>query len=206
MGRAIESDRPLHLSLGGAGIGGENTMSALAGAELAYHVIWQAAIGDDSPIMTVSDPTSLPLAQDTLRRAYEARNLKARYQPFKAQWYPAGSRSLAFAAAITALMGDENMSSNILAGSYGPELALIMAASQRRDTPAIAVSNQLTGQAIAWAMSETPLIGEEVFVAPSYLDKDGQRTSTAVIMDVLRWLLILAMLGGVVATIAGNGG
>ena len=44
VGRAIEADRPVHISLGSAGIGGSNTLVALAGAEMAFQVTWQATI------------------------------------------------------------------------------------------------------------------------------------------------------------------
>jgi hypothetical protein len=93
-----------------------------------------------------------------------------------------------------------------MTGSYGPELALILTASKRQQAPSIAVSNQLSGQAVAVAMADYPLIGEEIFVSTPYLDKEGRRAAEAVVMDALRWLLILAMLGGLVATIANNGG
>ena len=206
IGRAIEADRPLHLSLGSAGIGGANTLLALAGAEMAYQISLQAAIGDQSPIVTTSEASTLPLAQTTLRDAYRTRNLANRYRFTSARWYPSGSRSLAFAAAITAMMSDDRVAGNVMTGSYGPELALILTASQRHRAPSIAVSNQLSGQAVAMAMADYPLIGEEIFVSTPYLDKEGARSSEAVVMDVLRWLLILAMLAGFVATIANNGG
>lgn len=206
VGRSVEADRPLHLSLGSAGIGGEQTLLALAGAEMAYQISLQAAIGDQSPIVTVSEASALPLAQTTLREAYRTRNLINRYHFSSARWYPTGSRSLAFAAAITAMMADDKVAGNVMTGSYGPELALILTASKRRQTPSIAVSNQLSGQAVAVAMADYPLIGEEIFVSTPYLDKEGRRAAEAVVMDALRWLLILAMLGGLAATIANNGG
>jgi hypothetical protein len=103
------------------------------------------------------------------------------------------------------MMNNERASSNIMAGSFGSELALIMAAGQRRDTPVYAVSDQLTGQAVAYAMADAPLLGEEIFVATPYLDDNIARASEAVVMDILRWLLILAMLAGVAATIANKG-
>lgn len=206
VGRSIEADRPLHISLGSAGIGGANTLLALAGAEMAYQIALQTAIGDQSPIVTTSEGSALPLAQTALRDAYRTRNLPNRYRFSSARWYPSGSRSLAFAAAITAMMADDKVAGNVLTGSYGAELALILANSTRRSTPSIAVSNQLSGQAVAVALADHPLIGEEIFVSTPYLDNQGARAAGAVVMDVLRWLLILAMLGGLAATIANNGG
>jgi len=201
-GLAIESNRPLHISFGSVGIGGGSTLLALASADLAYHLSQRAAIGDVSPLISVADTSALPLGQDTLRRAYEARGLANRYRANNVRWYPAGGRSLAFAAAITGLMSTENVSSNVLVGRYGPELALMMDASNRRGLPTIAVSDQLEGQAIAYALTDTPLIGEEIFAAPAYLNDDGKQISESVAVDILRYGVILVMLVGLILELA----
>jgi hypothetical protein len=197
IGQGIESNRPLHLSLGSAGIGGQNTAVALAGAEMFYHLAEKAAIGDASPIVTLTDASALPLGQDTLRRAYQAHGLGERFKYRNVRWYPSGSRSLAFAAALTAMMGDDDVSANVLAGSFGPELALIMEAAQRHNLPTIAVSDQLEGQAVGYAMSDYILIGEEMFIAGAYLSDSPGKIAEAVTLDILRWVVIVGILYGV---------
>jgi len=206
VGRSIESSRPLHISLGSAGIGGESTLLAIASAELAYQVVQQAAIGDAPPILTLTSASAFPLGQDTLRRAYQSRGLVERYSASEVRWYPAGTRSLAFAAAITALQGDDEISANIFAGSYGAELALMLDSAARRKQPTIAVSDQLEGQAVAFALADEPLIGEEIFAAGSYLERGAVQLAEAITMDLLRWLLILAMLAAFIIGILNNGG
>jgi hypothetical protein len=194
VGEAIEANRPVHISLGSASLGGSNTVLALAGAELFYQTAQRAAIGAVSPILTISDTTAIPLGQDMLRRAYRSRNLLERYPRGSVRWYPAGARSLAFAAALTATLADDRVASNILVGSFGPELALVTEAAVRRNQGVIAASDQLEGQAVAYAMSDTPLIGEEIFTAGAYLGESASQTGAVVTMDILRLLLILAML------------
>ena len=70
IGESIEASRPLHVSIGSATIGDESTVLALAGSEFIYYLTRQVAIGDASPIFTVSEGAAVPLAFDTLRRAY----------------------------------------------------------------------------------------------------------------------------------------
>jgi hypothetical protein len=193
VGQAIEANRPMHVSLGSASIGGANTLLALASAELAYQTIQRTTIGATPPILTLSDPSALPLAQDTLRRAYASRDLLERYSASSVRWYPAGGRSLAFAAALTSLVGNDRVAGNVLAGSYGPELALISEAVIRRNQPLIATSDQLEGQAVAFVMADQPLIGEEIFTAGAYLGETASQIAGVVTQDVLRWLLILAI-------------
>ncbi len=202
VGLSVESNQPLHLSIGSVGLGGESTLLAIASAELAYHMTRRTAIGDVSPILSLSETSALPLGMDTLRRAYVARGLDERYRASAVHWYPTGTRSLAFAAALTAIMSDENVSSNTLVGSFGPELALVMDASMRRNLPIVAASDQLEGQAVAYVMSDELLIGEEIFQSRSYLD--GTSMSEAVTMDLLRWLVVLVMIVAFVLNLVGD--
>jgi hypothetical protein len=90
-------------------------------------------------------------------------------------------------------MGDDNVGANFMVGSFGPELALIADAAYRRNQPLIAASDQLEGQAVAFAVSDKPLIGEEIFAAGAYLGSDAPQMGSVITQDVLRWLLIAAI-------------
>ncbi len=193
VGEAIEANRPVHVSFGSASLGGSSTPLALASAELFYQVAQRASIGAAAPILSMSDPTAIPLGQDTLRRAYQTRGLLERYPRGSVRWYPAGARSLAFAAALTATLGDDHIAHNILIGSFGPELALVAEAAARRRQGVIAASDQLEGQAVAYAVSDQPLIGEEIFTAGAYLGASASQSGAVVTLDILRLLLVLAL-------------
>jgi hypothetical protein len=91
-------------------------------------------------------------------------------------------------------MGADRIAGNILVGSYGMELGLILDASNRRRLPSIAASDQLEGQAVAWALSERPLIGEEMFVAGAYLGNSAVQHGSVIALDTLRWALILGLI------------
>ncbi len=166
----------------------------------------RAACGDwrDSPIITVSQTSALPVAQDTLRRAYFSRDRMANWRSGSARWYPAPAYPLAFAAALTATLGDDRVSGNILAGSFGPEMALVLDQARRRGIDSVATSVALDGQAVAWAMADDPLIGEEMFAAGGYLSDTAGQMATVVAQDVLRWLLILAILIPAANALAGG--
>ena len=199
VGLSIESSRPLHISLGSAGIGDESTILAITSAELAYQVTNRAAIGDAPPILTLSNTSAIPLGQDTLRRAYNQRGLSERYSTTNVRWYPNGPRSLVFAAAVSTMIKDDKVAASIMGGSYGAELALITDASKRSDIPIVAYSNQLEGQAVAYALADEALIGEEIFAVGTYLEGGSVQVSESIVIDVLRWLLIIVMIIGFVA-------
>lgn len=204
IGAAIESNRPVHVSLGSAGLGGESTLLALANAEFFYQITRRAVIGTTAPIITIADPTALPLAEDTLRRAYASRDMIDRFRQGNVRWYPGGARSLAFAAALTVTLPADQVGANVLAGSFGSELALVGEAALRRDQSLLATSDQLEGQAIAYVMSEEPLIGEEVFTAGAYLGGSASQVAGVVTQDVLRWLVILGVLLAVADSLSGR--
>jgi hypothetical protein len=206
VGRSIETGRPLHLSFGSAEIGSQTTVLAAASAELAYEVTQRAAIGDSSPIITFTAGSTLPLAQDTLRRAYQYRGLSERYSAINARWLPAGENSLAFAAGVTGLLGDDRAAANVLAGSFGLELALIMEAGVRRRLPQIAVSDRLQGQAVAYVFADEPLIGEEVFAGGAYLGDSAVQVGQLVTLDILRWLLIFTLIASFAIAARNTGG
>lgn len=206
VGLSIESNRPLHLALGSSGVGGPSTLLTLAAAELFYQVAQRAAIGDVPPVLTLSASSALPLGQDTLRRAYQARGRLNQFRYSSARWYPNGARSLTYAAAITAMLGDDRVTYNLFVGSFGPELALMMEAGARRGIAGIAASDQLEGQAVAYAFSEHVLIGEEIFAGGAYLGSGASQVAETITLDILRWLLVFGLLAVMVYGLLNRGG
>ncbi len=198
---SVEASRPLHLSLGSATIGGESTLVALAGKDYLYYAVQQAAISDASPIITVSDAAAIPLAMDTLRRGYTSAQMIERYRPINVRWFPAGERSLAFAGGVMAMQGtdEDDVAANLLAGSFGVELALIMLAAQRRGKLVAAGSDRLDGIAITYALADYPILGEELFAAAGYLGdaRSAEGRSARVrnyTVDALRGVVVVAIL------------
>lgn len=181
--QGIESNMPLHLSFGGARVGGDDTPAALAEAEFFHHVIGRANASDIPPIVTLSAPSTTPLAQDALRRAWRQGNTLS-----SAQWYPP---DLAFAGMVAASGPAEEPAAHILAGRFGAELALILESADRRGQPSLAVSERLDGQAVAYAMADHVLIGEELFAAAGAVSEDDGGRADAVLLDVWRGLIIL---------------
>ena len=202
-GASIESSRPLHVSIGSTTIGDETTMLALLSSEFIYYATREVAIGDAAPLFTVSEGSALPLASDTLRRAYEHENRTRALNLFNplskeaisARWYPAGRRSLAFASALTTMQADDNLSGNVLVGRYGLELALILDAAYRNKRPTVATSDLLDGQAIAYALADDALIGEEVFTASAYTTANIRIQKRNFIIDLMRGLVVIAIIG-----------
>lgn len=204
---SIEAGRPIHISFGSAAPGHDSTPLALATADFVYYTAQRVTVGDELPLLSVTETSALPLAYDTLRRAYEARGPQAikHYLALKeervgARWYPSGSNSLAFASGLTTMQSEERVASNFLLGRMGIELALITEAAQRDNRTVIAGSDRLEGQAVAFALADHALIGDEVFAAAGYLGQTGEGLRRNRIADALR--LSMAVVIVAVAVIA----
>lgn len=199
---AIESDRTVHVSFGHAGVGAETTLTAVVGAEALQAMTERAAIGDRSPLVTLSDPLGLALAQDTLRRGYRARGVPDRYDNLAAVWLPQGPGSLAFAAGAASLAADQDASANVMIGRFGAEMIVIGEMGARRDAAQVAGSDLLEGQAVAFAISEMPLIGEEMFVGGAYFSRDLVKRAGVLAQDVLRLgIIVIIVLSFIIATL-----
>ena len=188
IGRSIESRKPLHLSLGSAALDGENVAVATAEAELFHHIIESAGASDVAPLVSATAPSTVPLCHDTIRRAWQGDDRRDRVR-----WYPGGPRSLAWAAGVAAAHGEDEAAAHVLAGSFGPELALMLECADRRGQGTFALSDQLEGQAVAYAMADDVLIGEQLFSAAAHLSSESSARADADVQDVWRALLMALM-------------
>src|SRR5260221_5974773 len=78
---AVESDRTLHLSFGSSAVGSTSAISAVAISDVLYPLAERAALADRGTLVTMSDPVTLALGQDTLRRAYKVRRALQKNRP-----------------------------------------------------------------------------------------------------------------------------
>lgn len=197
---SLESSRPLHLSLGGATLGGQDTLLTLVSAEVLYQTAKQVALGDAPPIVTFSQPATVPIGWDILRRAFSGRNTFVR--PLNVRWLPEGQSRMGFVAGVNALQRDDSLSANVLVGTYGAELALVLWASERANKPHIAHSTHLSGQAVAYGMAQETLLGEEIFAGGAYLSQDVGLLQRVRVLDVVRFVTALALLVVFVVTLS----
>ncbi len=191
---AVESRNKIHFSMGSSALGDTSTITALTSAEVIYRLAERLAISYQTPVVTLSDMMTLPLAIDTLRRAYEYRQNMEYYRSSAAFWYPQGPRSLAFAAGVSSLAADVDASSSLLLGRFGYEMALIGESAVRHDQRVIAHSDLVEGQAVAYVQADEILLGEELYVGPAYLKGTALEWGGVFALDVMRWLAIIGIL------------
>jgi hypothetical protein len=201
-GMAVEEGTRLHVSLGRGNLLGQNGAAGLAGLALLRQVSEQASISDRPPIASTGDATLAILSQDTLEAAYKASSAEELYQPSNGR--VTGLTPFSYAAGTMPLLRTEQVSTNVLIGDFGPEAALLADAAERENALTLGAASDPTAQAVLFATASDPLTGEELFAAPSYVGRDPSHRASLIVQDVLRWVLILALIGAAALKLVGG--
>ena len=198
--RVVEDGSRLHISLGRAALYTPQSASALAGLTVLRRLADLTSASDQPPIATSGDAALAIVSQDMLQSGSQA-TARGTYDPTAGRL--TGLTPFSYAAGAIPAMRDENVSANVLIGNFGVEVALLTDAAERKNTFSLAGSDNLAAQAVLYASSEEPLIGEEVFAAGAYIGAGRLHQASLLTQDILRWLLILAILAGVLLRLAG---
>lgn len=188
MGRAIESGRELHVSIGTGGISGEDLASTLAGLQIVEYLADEAAASGIAPVITTADPAALLLAADTLRRPYIRQVNLSSYQPLSAQMPAFGP--VPYAAATMDHLAHEHALANVMSGVFGPEIGLIEHETAKQDMLKINGAADPRALSVLATTSEHLLIGEEMFAAKAYLQARPQHLGSLRAQDLVRWLIV----------------
>jgi hypothetical protein len=196
IGEAIESGGRVHVSVGSRSIVSERAITVLMGLAILDRVAEESAISDRSALGTTGDAATLYLVADTMRRGYQRREMLDNLERTAPRLVALDAMGLA--AGATDAIADEDVRANVLVGSFGPEGVLITEAGMRHGLSQTMGSDLLAGQAVAYATTGHPLLGEELFMASAYLREDAAALGSLAAQDILRWAVIIAIIVGVV--------
>ncbi len=201
LGRAAERGQPLHIALGNGALGSGNTVSSLAGLQVLEGLIDAAISYDVAPIITLGDPTLLPLAQDVMRRAYERNQIPESYDSSQVRFL--GPSSLAYAAGAIPVGAPEDVTANLAVGTFGPEVSLLADMSDQHRRPKMAAVDVPQAIGALYPMTDRLAVGEELYAAGAQVTDEKKYTTSLIGEDILRFMLVLVILGtAVLALIA----
>lgn len=201
VGLAVENGTRLHISLGRGNLFTSRGGSALAALAMLRRIAERTSVSDRPPIVTSGDAALTILSQDTSQSGYRAAGAEEQFRVTAGR--VTGLSPFSYAAGTIPVTRDENVSANILIGDLGAESALATEAADRQDASLIAASDNLSAQSIFFAAAQEPLIGEELFASGAYVGAGASHEASVQVQDVLRWLLILVMLGGAALKLLG---
>lgn len=186
-GRAAESGGTIHIAIGNGGLIGEDAITSMAALEVVEELADTAVLYNAPPIITVGDPTLLPIAQDVLRRAYERHGLVKRYDPDQVRFV--APSPVAYAAGTSNIVATENVMSNAMIGAFGAEVSLIADAGTRRGLPQLAAAAAPDAIGALYPATDRLAVGEELYAAGAQMTDKRRYTISLQAQDFLRLLL-----------------
>jgi hypothetical protein len=203
VGEVAEKGGTIHFALGSGGLGGEDAIVSLAGFQLLQALAAELVSYDTPPLVTVGDPTLLPLAQDTIRLAYERRGLSDLYDPSRIRFV--ASSPIAYAAGVAHTLRSEGVTSSVIIGAFGTEAALIADAASRGGVSQVAAVAAPEAVAALYPATEKMAIGEEVFASGAQTSGLHRYVASLDVQDILRLVVIAAILiSGFLALLRGG--
>ncbi len=193
LARAAESGKPVHISVGTAGAGTDKTVDTTAGLYVLEYLADRAAVSAIPPVVTVSDPTALPVAQDQMRRAYVRQGYPEEYDGRQVRLIapPVYGSNVAYAAGVMDVLAHERVMANVMIGAFGDEFLLIGETGARQDLLQAGGTSTIDVLPFVLTSISHPVIGEEIYAAGAYLS--GRRTHIASLLaqDTVRGLLAI---------------
>lgn len=194
IGSAVEQGTRVHFSLGAADVTRERTAASFVGLSALRQITELAAASDNPPVTTSGNAALAVLSQDNLQSAYHAVGMDEQYRPDTGR--VTGLTPFSYAAGTLSMISDEDVSSSLLVGGFGVEIGLLTEAVERQDAFTLSAADSLPAQALVYASAKEPLIGEELYAMGAYLDTGRMHLASLYVQDVLRWLIVLILLGG----------
>ncbi len=195
-GRAIESGRTLHLSLGVGGIADETTADSLAGLAVLNYLAEQASVTGVSPTVSMANPMVMLYAQNTLQVAHANDPESAKEASRQIRWI--APQPIAYAAGVMNMLAIDEPEANVMVGSFGDEYLLMGEVAARREVAHIGGSSNPNTLPFIYASAEETLLGEEIYAAEAYLRKRSSHIASLLAQDTMRWLIALIILGNII--------
>ena len=216
LARSAEAGQPVHLSLGTGGIADASTADTTAGLHVLEYLADRAAINASPPIVTVANPTVLPVAQDILRRAYNRNgypedydfkrvrfvapdpHLNTNVTPNAVAYTPHQNDAFAYATGVMQLVSKQKLIANVMIGRFGDEFLLMSEPAAQKELTQIGGTSDPHVLPFVHTSISHPLIGEEIYAGGAYLSNKPWHISSLLAQDILRWVIALFLIGGVV--------
>lgn len=194
--QAIETGRPLHLSLGIGGMTNASTADSLAGLAVLDHMAQRAAITGVHPTVSMANPTVMLFAQNRLRAPHgnDSRGAEDAYRSVRWQ----APQPAAYAAGVMSLLSTDQVHANVMVGKFGDEYLLMGEATAQRGIAQVGGASDPNTLPFVYTTAQEVLLGEEIYAAGAYLQKHPAHVSSLLTQDTMRWGVALAMLAGVV--------
>jgi hypothetical protein len=202
VGRATEMGRIVHFSPGIAGLDGTTAAQTFAGLETLGYVAKLVARYGARMIVTIRQPTVLPLAEEVVRQAYMAEGAIEAYDEDSVVYL--SSEQFAYVAGAMGIINREKAAANILLGGFWAESLMLVEAAFHVGAISIAGTAMISQVPFFVAASDYTLIGEELYAAGAICSGNPIRLGSIAGQDYGKLYAMLILIVGALATTAGS--
>ena len=201
IGLSVEDGTRLLVSLGNTSLLTSSAGAPLAGLGMLRHLAERTSLSDRPPVAVAGEAPLAILAQDTLESGYREAGAGEFYQPTTGR--VAGLTPFSATAGTLPVLFDEHVSGAVFMGHFSVDAGLLADGAERQNAMAVGSSDDLAGQAVWFASAPETLIGEELFAAAAYIGGSSAQIASLTVQDVLRWVVIAALIIGAALKLVG---
>jgi hypothetical protein len=199
LGKAAESGASLHIGLGTGSVLGNQTITSVAALQVLEGIADAAYSYGIPPVVTVGDPTLLPLAQDILRRACIRAGVPERYKSTAVRFI--APSSIAYALGASDVVSSEKLNANVLVGWFNEEVILLTHSAEKEGLVQMAAADRARALSALYPADTMLAAGEELYASGAQLMRKPHLVASLPIHDLLRIVIILVILLSVVLRI-----
>jgi hypothetical protein len=200
VGRAVETGRQVHFTTGQHRAGLQNTRAGpglIAGLSVLKLVAASSAKRGARLVCNIANSDTIPIAEQIIREAYLAEGSPV---PEDIVRY-ATEVQTAYTAFVLSYLKENKPAANIMMGSFESEFLQFAATGMVLGAFQIAGTQRIHQLPFMVTTCDYGLLGEELFAAMAYIDRDPQRVGALWGTDIFR-LIIIAL--ALFAFVAGN--
>jgi hypothetical protein len=175
-----------------AGVGGTASSETWAGLTVLSELANESAACDTPLVVTVADPTVLPMAQSILRRAYERHGNPQGYDPIQVRFI--APEPMAYGAGVMGTLERESMSGSAMIGAFGDEYLFLGETGARKGLKQVAGANDPRTLSLIYASADETLVGEEMYAGGAYSTRLPIQVASLLTEDWARWVIVGAII------------
>jgi hypothetical protein len=193
IGRATEMGRPMLYCMG---LGGLSDVATIASLGILGLVAKRAAEYDTKLIVPCYDYIVLPIAQEIVREAHYSVGRPDTYD--KNSVFYLTNAQFAYVAGVNGIMVRERMATNFFLGYFAAEALLMTETGNSIGAVQIAGTDAVTQVPFFITTCDYTLIGEELYAASAYLNREPMLLGTLKAQDYFKLIIVTLMILGTV--------
>lgn len=195
---SIEEGSSVHCDISNLDESGAITGGAMVALNTTRKLSSQLSSADEPLFITNNNSTVTFFEKDAIKNGMKQSGLENEYDPNCSVY--AGFSPLSHQSGMISILDGSTSAVHLNMGSFGAEIALQDLAFDSSEG-IIAAGESLASQAVAYVTADEPFFGEEIFELPQMVESESGLDSSLIVMDLLRFGLILALIAGTLITI-----